>query len=179
MYLQKMFLNYLIGVVSSLKLIHTGTFLVKIKASIKLGFLLSIPTFIWDGLSRWGIANSDYISIVLVAIVIDHALGTWRHLFVDRDFDIVKNITGISIKVGLVVCMGILFEGLGVIIKEESIVKDYLVIVTRLIVFLYPAGSAFANSSILSNGKFPPQAWLEKLKAFQSNLNPKDLGNNE
>jgi hypothetical protein len=44
--------------------------------------------------------------------------------------------------------------------------------VTRLIVF-YIHGSAFGNSSILSNGKFPPQAWLDRI--FSIKFGHKDL----
>jgi hypothetical protein len=37
-------------------------------------------------------------------------------------------------------------------------------------VFLYPAGSAFVNASILTNGKFPPLGWIQKVEKFNSNL---------
>lgn len=179
MNLKIMILKYLIGVVSSLKIIHAGTIVAKIKASIKLGFLLSFPTFIWDQISQWGIDNSDYLAIVLMAIAIDHILGTFKHLFVNRDFSMRKNIIGICVKIGLVVSVGFLFEGLNIIIHQDTLIKDYLIIVTRLIVFLYPAGSAFGNSAVISGGKFPPSAWMDKLKKFQKNLDPNDLGNGE
>jgi hypothetical protein len=37
-------------------------------------------------------------------------------------------------------------------------------------VFLYPAGSAFMNSAVLTNGKFPPMGWISILNNFNKNL---------
>jgi len=158
-------------------MITASSLLIKLKSSAKLGFLLSVPTFIWDHVTTWGIDNSEYLIFVMTAIAIDHVLGTLRHLFLDSDFSFRKNITGICVKVGLVVAIGMLFEGLNHIITKQSIIKDYLIVTTRLMVFLYPAGSAFSNSSKITGGKFPPGVWLLKLKEFQKNLDPAELGN--
>lgn len=178
MYLKTMLLTYLIEALTSLKMIHAGTLIVKLKATVKLGLMLSPIMFIWDKLSKWGVDNSEYITFVLIAIAIDHILGTFKHLAL-MQFSLKRNIVGLLTKLGLVVACGFLFEGLNVIVTRETLVKDYLIITTRLIVFLYPAGSAFGNSTFLSGGKFPPQAWLDKLKKFQNNLDPKDFGNNK
>ena len=175
MIFKPMILTYLINVVGSLQSIHNGTLMVKIFSSIKLSFLLSPIAILFELMSRWGVDNQEYIIIVLAAIAIDHILGSLKHLFIDRDFTWRKNITGIAVKIGLVVAVGFLFEGLNEIIHKQSVVKDYLTITTRMIVFFYPAGSAFGNSSVLSGGKFPPSAWMIRLKSFQKNLDPKDL----
>lgn len=200
-----MIIKYLISVLTNLKTIHFSMFFfAKIKASIKLGFLISplvvlifefchfiksliVFQIIEESIKRnffdhglikemmdWYFGNLSYITIVGFAIIIDHGLGTIKHISI-KDFCIKKNLIGLMTKIGLVVACGILFEGLNIIIEKESFVKDYLTIVTRLIVFLYPAGSAFGNSAFISNGKFPPQSWLNKLKSFQKNLDPKEF----
>ena len=173
-----MVLSYLKGIADGLCTMHIGTLMMKIKSLVKLGFLLSFPAFIIDKLLKWGIDNQDYVMVVLIAIIIDHILGTVKHL-IARTFSLKRNAVGLAVKLGLVVAMGFLFEGLDVIIKHDSLVKDYILITTRLIVFLYPAGSAFKNSSVLSGGRFPPTAWLEKLKRFEKNLDPKGLTKKE
>lgn len=172
-----MILKYLLALVVNLKLIHIGSLSIKLQAAAKLGLCLSIPAFIFEMVVKWGVNNSDYVGFCLLAIMIDHVLGTIRHLFIDRDFTIKKNIKGMVIKIGLVVSVGLLFEGLNVIVKNDSIIKEYIVMTTRLMVFLYPAGSAFGNSSILSGGKFPPTSWIDKLKKFQENLNANEFKN--
>jgi len=175
MYITKMILKYLISIVAALNTIHIGTMTLKAKATIKLGLLVSPFALLWDKFSKWTIDNEAFILFVLGAIIVDHIFGSIKHAFFDKDFSWIKNIIGFFTKLGLVVGCGFLFEGLQVVIHKESIVTDYLEIITRLIVFLYPAGSAFGNSSIISGGKFPPDAWLKKLKKFQSNLNPNEF----
>jgi hypothetical protein len=173
----QMILQYFINVLINLKLIHIGTLTAKLQAAAKLGFFLSFPAFIFEMVVKWGVNNSDYVGFCMLAIVIDHILGTIRHLFIDKDFTIKQNIKGMVIKIGLVVCVGLLFEGLNSIVKSDSIIKEYLIMTTRLMVFLYPAGSAFGNSSILSGGKFPPTSWIDKLKKFQKNLDTNEFKN--
>lgn len=178
-----MILNYIISILKELSAIHLvksstyiGTVLLKFKATIKLGVLISPIAFITDAFVKWGIANMAYITFVLGAIVIDHALGTWKHLKVDKDFTVKENIKGLFVKLIIVILGAYLFEGINHIVEKDSVVKDYLLIVMRLIVFLYPAGSAFGNMSIFTNGKFPPKKWIDRLNSFQENLNPNDLG---
>lgn len=171
--------TYAITVLDNFTLIHTGSMEAKIKAVTKVGVLLSpfllLIESIIDNLTAWSIGNSTYIQVVLMAIIIDHVLGSIKHLFWTKDFSMKKNLTGIVIKVGLTIMCGFLFEGLNHLITEKSIVKDYLTITTRCVVFLYPAGSAFSNSSVISGGKFPPVGWMNKLKRFQTHLDPKDF----
>lgn len=174
-----MIFNYLINLLTSLKAIHDGEIPMQIKSAFKMGFLVSLPTFIIEKITNWSLENTDYIGFVLGAIAIDHFLGTIKHAFWSRDFCMKKNIIGISIKIGLVVLVGFLFEGLGIIFKHDTPIKDYLITVTRLMVFLYPAGSAFGNSSVISGGKFPPSGWIKKLKSFQANLNPNEFKNKD
>jgi len=173
-----MILKYLINILSAVNGLNVADLELKMKSTVKLSILLSPFAFITELISAWSIANKEFILVVLGAIIVDHVLGSFKHAFVLRDFVWKKNITGLMTKIGLVTACGFLFEALQIIIHEETFVTEYLKTITRLIVFLYPAGSAFSNSSIISGGKFPPSAWLVKLKKFQSNLNPNEFGNN-
>ena len=177
-----MILQYLISILKELSAIHLvksstyiGTLLLKFKATIKLGVLISPIAFITDAFIQWGTTNMAYIVFVLGAVVIDHALGTWKHLNIDKDFTIKENIKGLFVKLIVVILGAYLFEGINHIVEKDTIIKDYLMIVMRLIVFLYPAGSAFGNMSVFTKGKFPPKAWMDKLSKFNENLNPEDL----
>lgn len=166
-------------VFNNIVIIHKGTLIAKIKSTLLLSVAASIPVSIFDALVHWTINNQVYIQFVFGAIIFDHLLGTIIHAFMKRDFHWKTNITGFLIKVGMVVIVGYLFEGVAYIIKEESFVKDYLNIMLRLIVFLYPASSAFANCSIITKGKFPPMSILKRFAKFQENLSIKDLKKKE
>ena len=173
--MKSMFLKYFIKIVESLNNIHVGTIQIQAKAVVKLSFLVSPFALLWDKLNAWTIDNQDFILVVLGAIIVDHILGSVKHAYFDFDFTWRQNGIGLLTKIGLLVAGGFLFEGLQVIIKHDNLMTSYLQITTRLIVFLYPAGSAFGNSSVISGGKFPPKSWLDKLNSFQRNLNPKDI----
>lgn len=181
----KFLLTYAITLFQYLSNFHSGDMIMKIKASTKISVLTSLFFVAIDyaamwlntmtQLSVWIIDNAVYIKLVLFAIGIDHFLGTIKHLFWTKDFHFKKNILGLLIKTGLVVCCGVLFEGLNTLIHEDNLIKSYLTTTTRIIVFLYPAGSAFSSSSVISGGKFPPIGWINKLRKFQQNLDTKEF----
>jgi hypothetical protein len=178
-----MILNYIISILKELSNIHLlkassdyETIFLKLGATIKLTLLISPIAFISNALMHWTEQNMSFILFVLGAIIADHALGTWKHLKIDKDFTIKQNIKGLFLKLAMVIVGAYLFEGINHIIVKDSVLKDYLMIVMRLIVFLYPAGSAFGNMSVFTNGKFPPKKWIDRLNSFQENLNPNDLG---
>lgn len=172
---------YIKSITTSLYLIHTGKFLASVKATLKLSFLLSIPVFsierIIELFTNWTIQNELFIIYVLGAIAIDHILGTFKHWLIDNDFSFFKNLLGIFKKIGLTVAIAFLFEGLNEIVKEQSLIKEYLTVVTKLVVFLYPTSSALGNSSALTDGKFPPKSFLDKITKFFKTMKPNDLIN--
>lgn len=165
-----MFSKIVLFISKHLYIIQKGVFLSKLKSAGTLALTFSPFAYILENLTNWSLAHKDYITLVLGAIAIDHILGSLVHLFVKKDFSFKKNITGVLIKISLVVAMGFLFEGVNHIIEEDSFIKSYLSIVLRLTVFLYPAGSAFINSSLVTQGKFPPIGWINKIKNFNQNL---------
>lgn len=131
--------------------------------------------FIWDKIVKWGIPNQDYILIVLMAILLDWFFGIIKHLQ-KRTFSFKKNASGLILKIALTVGAGMLFEGLNSIVKDSAdIVVLSLTIVTRVIVFLYPAVSAWQNIYVVSGERFPPKAWMDRINKFNENLNVKEL----
>ncbi|NDI99549.1 hypothetical protein GWA97_10730 [Flavobacterium sp. LaA7.5] len=154
----------------SLYYLHVGGFFVKIWSATKLSVAVGIPTWFLSKVTGWGVSNSDYIAGVLTCIAIDHVIGSYYHAFKINDFTIKKNAVGLITKLSLCAGAAILFEIIHNVVKEATLIYDYLKIVTRLIVILYPAGSAFMNMSALTNGVFPPLGWITKIKAFNKDL---------
>lgn len=144
---------------------------------VKLSLVITPFVYIWDKITNWGIENENYILIVLGAIMIDWLFGTIKHLFFTYTFSLKRNAIGLTIKIGLAVAGGFLFEGLSHLISESD--SDILVsgskTVTRVIILMYPGISAFENIYVVSGEKFPPRIWMERLKAYKTTLNPKDL----
>ncbi len=140
--------------------------LLKLKALIVLSIISGPFVLALERLSSWQIQNSDYVHFVVGAVVVDHLIGSVYHAFYVRAFSLAKNAKGLITKLMLVVSIGYLFEGLNVLMQGESLIKDYTVIVMRLFVFLYPAGSAFGNAYEITGGKFPPIGFMNKLRKF-------------
>lgn len=149
--------------------------LIEGKKLLFLALAISPLTWVLEKLGEWHLDNATYVSFVIGAIAVDHILGSIYHAFFARDWSIKKNIKGLLIKLLIVVSIGYLFEGLDGLMVS-SVVKEYTIMVLRLMVFLYPASSAFHNSYTMTGQKFPPMAFMEKLKRFSENatINTKD-----
>lgn len=154
---------------------YTGGAFVKLKSTFLLAVSVSPIAYIFEKINVWTMLNRDFIFGVMVAIAIDHFIGSIYHGFKAKDFTFKKNLIGLMTKIGLCIACGVLFEILNGMTAYHKWLYDYLQLVTRLIVFLYPAGSAFVNMSKLTNGVFPPMGWMEKIKKFNENLNINDL----
>ena len=155
--------------------IADGDLTTKLAGAFKLGVILTPFIFVWEKLSKWGITNQDYVMIVVSAILIDWFFGVWKHLK-KKTFSFKKNVGGLILKLTLCVGAGMLFEGLNSIVKDSAdIIVVSLTIVTRVIVFLYPAVSAWQNIYIVSDERFPPKAWMDKINRFNENLDIKEL----
>lgn len=158
-------------IVQYLVLFYKASFLSKIKLIIIFSLPLSIITTFFHSIELWSVSNHDFITAVLLCIAIDHIIGTILHAGKLKDFSIKNNILGVCKKTSLCVLSGILFEIIYHTLKEIPLIYEYIKSVTRLTVILYPAGSAFINMSILTNGKFPPFGWIKRIQAFNANLN--------
>ena len=155
--------------------IADGDLSTKLSGALKVSLIISPFIFVWDKIVKWGIPNQDYILIVLMAILLDWFFGIWKHLE-KRTFSFKKNATGLILKIALTVGAGMLFEGLNSIVKDSAdIIVVSLTTVTRVIVFLYPAVSAWQNIYIVSDERFPPKAWMDRINKFNENLNVKEL----
>ena len=155
--------------------IADGDLPTKFSSALRLSLIASPFILIWDKIVKWGIPNQDYILIVLGAILVDWFFGIWKHLK-KRTFSFKQNAFGLIIKVALTTGAAFLFEGLNSIVKDSAdIIVVSLTTVTRVIVFLYPAVSAWQNIYIVSDERFPPKVWMDRINKFNENLNVKEL----
>lgn len=148
---------------------------VSLFATFKLSIALSPIVYLYNKLFQWGFENQDYIIVVMGAILVDYVSGTIKHICFSRTFTFKGNAIGIVLKVGLAVSGGFLFEGLSHLTKEATFLETSLKIITRVIVFMYPAISAWENIYIISGEKFPPKKWMEKLGIYKNSSDLKDL----
>lgn len=149
--------------------------LMQIKLSVKLSGIMGIGGMVMinvsDFLDTWLNENVSYVVIALGLVGLDHFIGSITHQFFLKDFCWKKNIIGLLIKLSMVLCGALIFEGIAHITKETDLVYVYLKMTTRLVVCVYPGVSAMKNMRVITNGVFPPAALVGKFDGFQKDLN--------
>lgn len=133
--------------------------------------------YVFQHITAWTISNQDYITLVFGAILCDYFLGVWKHIR-HRTFSWKKNIYGLFSKIAMVIMGAFLFEALNFLLGDGSLV-GITSRVTQLVVFLFPALSAFENMSILTNGKFPPTGWIQRFRRLSQSGNLNDINHTE
>ena len=161
------FFKHLIGNLTNL---HNGVGYHKVFAAVKLATVPAIFVTISEGFTKWYIINQWFMVFVFCAIAIDHLLGSIIHAFYKRDFTFKKNLSGLLTKIGACIAGYMMFIMMHEIIKDVDYIAIYFKVLLQLTVFIYPAGSALGNLSILTGGKFPPIGWMNKIAKFQENL---------
>lgn len=155
----------------NLAIIHKGTAFLKLKSTFIISLLTYPSIIILESIGKWFDINYIYVYFVFGAVAIDHILGTYVHAWIKRDFSIKQNIKGFLIKTTLIIFVDFLGNGVVHILGDNNLMSEYFKTMMRLMVFVYPAGSAVMNASIISNGDFPFVGFLKKIKRFKQNLN--------
>lgn len=170
----KILANILKFIIANLQILHSGIAADRIIAAVKLATVPAVFATVAEGLSKWYIVNQWFMIYVFFAIAIDHICGTIVHAFIKKDFTWKKNAIGFLVKISFCIAGYSMFIMIHEIFKGIPFIADYFKILIQFIVFIWPAGSAMGNMSIITNGKFPPVGWMNKLEKFQENL---DLDN--
>lgn len=153
---------------------HLPKFLFQMIITIVVSIVSAVPVSLMDLFFGWYIDNRIFLTLVFIAVALDHIFGSWVHLAIARDFSPRKNIRGLLIK-GFSVCAGyVLFEMIHQIMKDVDFIAIYFKVVLQLTVMIYPTYSALKNISIINGGKFPPKVWFDKFEGFNKDL---DLNN--
>lgn len=151
----------------------TDIFTVKFLFASLFTMFSAIPISLFESLTGWAINNQIFLSLVFLAIAIDHILGTFVHWSIKKDFSAKKNLYGLLTK-GFAVCAGyVLFEMIHQIVDDVQFVATYFKVILQLTVMLYPVMSALRNLSLITEGKFPPAIWFAKLEGFTKDLSLK------
>ena len=145
-------------------------FLINIVFAGVVSIASAVPVSLMDSLFGWYIDNRVFLTLVFIAVAIDHLVGTYVHIAIKKDFSSKKNLKGLLVK-GFSVCAGyVLFEMIHQIMKDVNFVAIYFKVILQLTVLLYPAFSALKNISIINGGKFPPEIWFRKFEGFNKDL---------
>jgi hypothetical protein len=119
--------------------------------------------------------NKSFLALFLMAYVSDVLMGIWAHLK-KKDFSFTELFTKGLTKIAVSFVAMTLFNAIaGVEGVDNTGLKVYLLLVGKLMNLFYLAGSAFNNMYYVTDKRFPPLAWMKKIKEFNKNLDVKEL----
>lgn len=156
-------------------IIHKGVLSAKIKSSIILGVSASPIAIFLEKIIDWYMTNMLTIWLITGAVLADWLVGIIKHM-ICKTFSWKENGKGLLIKTSMIVFGGFLAESLPHFLGgTDNIFTSGLVMALRLSVFMYPAASCWANMAVVTKGKFPPVALMNRIKSFNENLNLKEF----
>ena len=152
----------------TLILLEQGSIIIKLITAFFLSIITSPIVYTLHRIRPYIIPDADFVVIITIAIIVDWITGMMKW-WMRKQFDFKKMIIGLLEKVAISFFSLILFNGLGSIseLQEHPDLRSYLVLVGKLAIFFYVAGSAFNNMFFITGGKFPPVGWMDRMKNFE------------
>ncbi|AZA73582.1 hypothetical protein [Chryseobacterium indoltheticum] len=167
-------------IINNLLAIHSSGVGGKMWSSLQLALVPAVGLTISERITGWYLESYVFIFILGFAIIADLVAGVWKHMKFNT-FSPKKMMIGFSQKIGLVILVYFLTEAFIQIIADAELDSIYFKVASKIMIFIYPAGNALVNIGIITDGKFPPLAFLRKFEKFNKTLNINDLNlkNNE
>jgi hypothetical protein len=123
------------------------------------------------------IENKTFLILIFSAFICDVILGMWKHLKA-KDFSFHELFTKALTKIAISFLAMVLFNAMaGVEGIGETPIKIWLLMVGKLLNIIYISGSAFNNMYYITDKKFPPYAWISRMKEFNKTLDTSKLTN--
>lgn len=116
--------------------------------------------------------HANFFSVLTMAILIDLIIGALKYLKL-HSFSFRNMLLGLIVKIAVGFGGMLLFVSFSTL--EDGNVSDWFLTVAKFTILLYPAGSAFSNMFILTNGKFPPIGFMRRLESFDKIMTPTAL----
>lgn len=149
---------------------------------IKWGTILS-PLFYF--IQTYVFGDYTFFVFFLVLFVMDIVSGGLKHFWKVHDFSFTQ--LGMKAFLKFAVCsialvtFNVMSKTLDTPDQIDDVINIYLFALGKTIVVVFVGGSVFENLYAITNGKFPPIGWLNRIKKFNESVDIKDLtrDNNE
>ena len=149
-------------ILNNLVLLYKGSFLTKVNASLKLSATPAVAISVFEYFSGLYTTDLSFLYGVLFVLMVDHVLGTYLHYFAFK-----TNLLGLLKKLTVILSGYSMLLIMHDALDEVEFLDVYFKVMVKLMVLLYPLGSALVNMSKVTNGAFPPSGLLKKIKNFE------------
>lgn len=160
--------------ITNLLILHSGTAGNKLWAAVKLSAVPAVGLSVSERFIGWYLESYVFIYMLGFALIADLIAGIIKHMKF-HTFSPKKMIAGFAQKIGMVILVYFLTEAFIQIISDADLDSIYFKVATKIMIFIYPAGNALVNIGIITDGKFPPLAFLKKFEKFNKTLDISDL----
>ncbi|MGH1520526.1 hypothetical protein [Chryseobacterium sp. JK1] len=158
-----------IFIVNNLLSIHSGSVVSKVSATFKLAVVPAVGISISERFTGWYIDAQFFIILLTGGLLGDLIIGIIKHLKLNS-FSFKKMLLGFTLKMAIITIAYFFTEAILQIISEGEMDSIYFKVISKLAIFLFPAGNAAINMGIITNGKFPPLGFLMKFEKFNKTL---------
>lgn len=151
-----------------------------VSTAAKWGAILS-PLFYF--IQTYVFGDYTFFIFFLVLFVCDIVSGALKHFWKVHDFSFTQ--LGMKAFLKFAVCsialvtFNVMSKTLDTPDQVDDAINVYLFALGKTIVVVFIGGSVFENLYAITNGKFPPIGWLNRIKQFNQSVDIKDLTRNE
>lgn len=125
------------------------------------------------------IENKVFLILIFSVFMSDVLLGIWKHLKA-KDFSFRELLTKALLKLVIGFFAMVIFNAMaGVEGIADTGLRTYFLMVGKLLTMIYYAGSAFNSMYFITNKKFPPYAWISRMKEFNKTLDTSKFSNSQ
>lgn len=121
-----------------------------------------------DTILLWTHLDVFFLLFIFLVGLIDSCINTYLYLVISSYITVKYILKRLFIKFSLIFAVLIIGIGVGGIIG--NVVGESIIILTKVVVFIYPSIDVLRNISIITNGKFPPTALINKLSNIYKTL---------
>jgi hypothetical protein len=153
-----------------------SNYLDRVIAFFKILFASSPAIFLFNIIGGWFNSNKEFSTYVILCILINMAVGGWRHHIGKKGFswwELLKK-TGLMFLVLLAV-----YTVLEMILKiaKENIVTETFRVALQVSTLMYPGSKLFKSVFILTKGEYPPEWIMARFYKFNKDGDLLDLFN--
>lgn len=149
----------------------------KLLISLMMSLIASACVQFFEYYLQIAIENRVFLILIFSVFMCDVLLGIWKHIK-SKDFSFRELLTKALLKLMIGFFSMVIFNAMaGLEGISETGLRTYFLLVGKLLTMIYYAGSAFNSMYFITNGKFPPYAWISKMKEFNKTIDPKTFTN--
>ena len=157
-------------------MLENGNALIKLEVTLGMTFIFAPMCWLIEKLiALFGIYESviykdtEFMAILVLCLISDMILGVWKHWKLCT-FDFKELYTGVATKTAVSFLGMVIFNAFASIMNVIPELYIGFMLIGKVANLVYVGGSALNSMYVITGGKFPPVAFMDRLKKFNTTL---------